>query len=419
MTDVPQLGRIVLNSCHPNASEDMRRRILPRLHQDDVADILSLDDLLIIYGNNLCEKYKEQHLALMIKSRLRLMTRVYIAAKAINYTILDLKSMINPQMYKTFIQAIHKVAEFDEETDRYKKPNVASSIRTLMKDIVDIFINKCIMTMEDKKQKTAGNFLHLHSKLFRIRVNNTAKNSKIELNRRKIIQLPSLHDIKTLLQYTKSLRHSALKKSDAHGFSYPVFKVLAETCLLGMMIFNQRRPGEMQMVEVQDFKLHSTIDERTNKELFQSMSKQARKALVQYVRFSIRGKLNRPVTVVLCQDLLHSAKTILHHREEANIPASNKYIFELPSQDAKKDKLLDACHLMRKYSKACGAKEPHLLRAKKLRKHIATTCLQLKVTAMAMTKTSLLRKNAIVIKTRLLTKQVSHQMKVWRGRIHK
>lgn len=46
----------------------------------------------------------------------------------------------------------------------------------------------------------------------------------------------------------------------------------------------------------------------------------------------------------------------------------------MPSKKGARFKWLEACELIRKFSKACGAKNPETLRGTLLRKQFATTC---------------------------------------------
>jgi len=97
----------------------------------------------------------------------------------------------------------------------------------------------------------------------------------------------------------------------------------------------------------------------------------------KYVRFLIRGKLGRTVPVILDIELVQCIELILKHRNEANVPKDNPYVFGMPNNNKRNFKYLRACVLMRNFSKKCGAQIPHTLRGTELRKHIATTCITL------------------------------------------
>ncbi|KAK9873285.1 hypothetical protein WA026_021774 [Henosepilachna vigintioctopunctata] len=56
-------------------------------------------------------------------------------------------------------------------------------------------------------------------------------------------------------------------------------------------------------------------------------------------------------------------------RKDAIVPDENLYVFGLPEKE--RENHIEACPLLRKHSEKCGAKNPHLLRGTKLRKHIS------------------------------------------------
>lgn len=81
--------------------------------------------------------------------------------------------------------------------------------------------------------------------------------------------------------------------------------------------------------------------------------------------------------VILDKELVQYIELILEHRNDANVPKKNPYVFGIPSCNKRSFKYLRACILMRNFSKKCGAQLPHALRGTELRKHIATTCITL------------------------------------------
>lgn len=91
----------------------------------------------------------------------------------------------------------------------------------------------------------------------------------------------------------------------------------------------------------------------------------------------IRGKLGRRVPVLVDKEPLQCLELLLDYRELAGVPAKNKFLFGLPSNDKDRFRYLRACELMRDFSSHCGAAIPDALRGTKLRKHIVTRCVNL------------------------------------------
>lgn len=141
---------------------------------------------------------------------------------------------------------------------------------------------------------------------------------------------------------------------------------------MSIQLFNRRRAGGVERILIEDFNCYQGIDDETNKDLFKSLDPKSRQIATKYVRFTIRGKLNRTVPVLLDNNLLECVKLILKYREHAKVPVDNPYVFVIQGRLQREFKYLRACNLMRKFSEQCGAEHPDRLRGTKLRKHFGS-----------------------------------------------
>ncbi|KAL6256689.1 hypothetical protein P5V15_012808 [Pogonomyrmex californicus] len=314
-----------------------------------VQDMIRYDELLIIYGNKLCLKYKHQHQQDMIRSRLRLLGFLHIFF-----------SLYHPSKYDDCIIAVNEVAGFKSNTKIYTAPSIASRLGTLLRQIGNLNIAECIKRNNWDEKKNTENFLKLLQEDFSVTVNKT---------------LPSLDDIKLLHNFLQTNRRSAFQRL-SDEFTYGAWRQLAQFTLISVQVFNRRRVGEIERISIDDYRHQEGIKEKTNSDLYTSLSDEAREIAKKYVRFLIRGKLGRSVPVLDCE-MKECIDLLLRYRKEANIPDKNPYIFAFPGYDKKRFKYIRACDLLRHYSLECGAKLPLRLRGTKLRKHIATRCITL------------------------------------------
>lgn len=148
------LGRKVQGRIHECANSILRNVVFPVLREDDVIRLIRYDEILIIYGNKLCLKYKHQHQQDMIRSRLRLLGRFLQALKNINKNVTDFYSIYHPSIYDNCITAVNKVAGFNTDTKVYAAPSIASRIGTLIKQIGNLGIAECIKKINYKKKWT-------------------------------------------------------------------------------------------------------------------------------------------------------------------------------------------------------------------------------------------------------------------------
>lgn len=141
---VKVLGKKILGRIHPIQNKRLRSTIFPVLREDSITTNIRYDQLIILYGNKLCTKYKPQHQEEMIRARLRLAGRLLLAIQNIKPEIRNFSSIYDPENYDTFVEGIYAVAGLDEETGMYRAPSVASTVGILVKQIGAIYISECI-----------------------------------------------------------------------------------------------------------------------------------------------------------------------------------------------------------------------------------------------------------------------------------
>ncbi|KAG5865834.1 hypothetical protein JTB14_029919 [Gonioctena quinquepunctata] len=136
---------------------------------------------------------------------------------------------------------------------------------------------------------------------------------------------------------------------------------LSEFTLLSIQVFNRRRPGGLERILIEDFKKNEGIN--TDVEKNTQLSEETQEMAERYVRFLIRGKLNRTVSVILDRKQLQCIELLLKYRSQANIDEKNQYVFAVPG--VKNAKYLRACHIIRKHAVLCRAEHPERLRGTK------------------------------------------------------
>ncbi|XP_020298571.1 uncharacterized protein LOC109862834 isoform X2 [Pseudomyrmex gracilis] len=371
------MGRQITGRLHSIANETLRKTVFPIMRDDKVTRIVRYDELLIRYANRMCIKYKESHQHDNIRARLRLLGRFLLALKNINTKVQDFQSVYHPRLYHDCISAINIVAKYDNKTQVYKTPAVAATLSTLLKYLGNILITECIKEEEENKKKLVKNFVKLLG--VDIRTNNKmVKELQFAHKRHKKINLPSLDDIKKLHTHLTKQRfaaYTALKES----FSYEKWVTLAEVTLTSVYVLNRRRPGEMERVEIENFKHHVKLNNNMfdDIDLYESLSMEDKRIVEKYVQFCIKGKLGQKIPVLLSSEMFDCITLLLKFRIKANVPKKNPFIFGLPGFDKNRYRYLRVCTLMRKFVRKCNISKSITLRGTKLKQHIAKHCIQL------------------------------------------
>ncbi|KAK4886388.1 hypothetical protein RN001_002659 [Aquatica leii] len=123
-----------------------------------------------------------------------------------------------------------------------------------------------------------GDFLH-----------NTSHELNSEHQRQKVIKLPSKEDIRALAAYVRSGRraaYEALRNYKDGPFAVDAWTNLAMYTLISMLVFNRRRPGELERITLRDYQSLHAVDELTSGD--NKLTQKEYDATKFYKRFEIR-----------------------------------------------------------------------------------------------------------------------------------
>lgn len=362
------MSRIVEGKIHKKASEVLRRVFCP-LRDDNVTKTIRYDELVIILGNTLCEKYRLEHMHKMIRSKLRLIGRFILEVKRLDNGINSFTDVFNPEKFDTALTAINRLGGLDANRQQYFSPSTAAEMGTLLKKSAKLLITLCIKTKDKKKKLEVEDFQKILEEDLPIFVNKTVMESQLRQKRQNKIKLPSTQEITQFNKYVEKNRlkyHAILQKQ----YSFIAWKQLSSYCLIAIQLFNRKRAGEVERITIEDFHSFDSIDTDENRGLLQSdycIGSDAK----NYIRFVIRGKKARGVPVIVSNEIVSSIKLLLKERAKAGVPEGNPYLFGIPGNSTVFSHL-SACELMRKFSKESGIRHPEIMRGTQLRKHIAT-----------------------------------------------
>ncbi|XP_066600010.1 uncharacterized protein [Prorops nasuta] len=154
-------SRKVTGRIHEIACPVLRKRVFPTMRDDDTTRTIRYDELCIIFGNKLCEKYRDPHFYDMIRQKLRQLGRFLIALREINNYVDDLFSVLFPKHYNSCISAIQSLAGLNEMQTGFKTPSIATSLGTLLKQVSKKAITVFIQREDSERVKLTEDFLKL------------------------------------------------------------------------------------------------------------------------------------------------------------------------------------------------------------------------------------------------------------------
>lgn len=371
-------GKRLCGYIHESASETLRRIVFPVLTDDIIVRSIKFDQLIITFGNKLCEKYTLTHQHDHIRAQLRLLGRLKIELMLLDKDITEFSEAFSPRKFDVLITAIKRVASWNPQIMWYDHPSVAQNLTTLIKKCANK-LRVDYMKQEDyEKKSSVENFLILWNEEVPVIINKKALEDQITQKRHKKVILPSKSDIKLLYDYLKKESYTCLKMLSKE-FDNNAWLLLSQCTLILLQIFNRRRAGEIERLTLSDYKNQQSLNENVDPDIYRRLSDSTRKFASQFVRLTLRGKLGRTVSVLLSPLLVECIETMLKYRRQAGVRADNEYVFSKPHTSKLSKKYIRACPLMKRFSNECGALLPSALRGTALRKHIATYTAMLNV----------------------------------------
>ncbi|KAG4070736.1 hypothetical protein HA402_011371 [Bradysia odoriphaga] len=372
-----KLATIVEGRLHENASNRLAH-VMGFMRQDHIVQLIRYDWLLIVYGNKLCCKYTPHYQENMIRARLRLNGRLLFEIKKIDPNVTDFASIFHVERYNAMVDAIKVIVLFDHETNEFGAPAMSSIAVTFVKQIGKYLSAECIRRRDRENKVETDDFLTYMDTDIDISINKLVAETQAKMRRRKLQNIPTMEDVKRLIQYINTERSICMEKLSAQ-YSYECWHKLGQLNMAWIIVFDRRRVGEVQNILIDEFLGRQSIDDDTNEQLIAKLSDESKSIARKFKRMKIRGKKGRTVPVLLKPAIEKAIRVFVSYREAAGVSTDSKYLFELPTSTKLKIKVGDGCQTLRKFSELCGAENPTSLRGTNLRKHMATTCVSLEL----------------------------------------
>ncbi|KAG5872033.1 hypothetical protein JTB14_021927 [Gonioctena quinquepunctata] len=351
---------------HARASEMLRNQIAPNMHKDEISNNFLFDEILIVYGNFLCIKYTESHLKTHIRAQLRLLGRFMLQAKTIDSNIKCCKDLMHPSCIDTVRKAIDIVAGLNRESGIYEHPTNARTLSTEFKKILEVVLSECDKNEDEPLRKLTKAMSRRYNLELAPYINRICKLSENRFNRLKEVNsLPENQEVEDYLEYLT-------KGADFHvnniktKYVFEDWNKLCQYLLVALAVFNRKRPGEIQRIELEEFNKRACVSEKDFINLTEHEKVQADK----YIRVAFRGKLGNTTALLIDRNyVLPSLEIAIRYRMEAGVHPENPYLFGFPSKD--KYKTYDTYRCNRQFLEESGMNKSSLTFTN-LRKHFAT-----------------------------------------------
>lgn len=352
----------------------IKEEVFNIMRPDDISHAAKTDPLICLFGESYIGKHKRKQMNTVVSNKLRELARLKLALVQ-SSTIRNLMDVLKPECYEHIVAAAKIVSGYDAEKKTYKASSLAPHYGTTLKFLCDV-AKKAIITKNPlflnvnraekiKQIKEIRDMINMHW------CNDVSSLANKVLNEQKFVKpklLPLTEDVQALNNYIKLLSEDAFNNLKNNIDVTSNYKILAQCTLVLVLVFNRKRVGEVQFLDIATYK--NTTFTTTQEECLSSLTEFEKSMSATFKRVVVFGKGSRPVPILFTKLMQKYIDLLLTVRETTNIvPKSNVYLFANPDSI---DRWMSGPSVLRKFANKCGATNPELLTSTRFRKQIAT-----------------------------------------------
>ncbi|KAK4882281.1 hypothetical protein RN001_005600 [Aquatica leii] len=267
----------------------IKEQVFNLMKPDQIAFEAKKDLLIAHIGESYLKKHKRERMTYAASNKMRELSRLLIVYRnLVKNENITFKDIIHPKNFDIVVTAVREMSGYDHERKIFKAPSLAMHIGTSLKLASDELV-------------------HL------------------------ILRESKVSDIKKFRDGVLKIANECKDQLSNNNGNEKVYKLLVQSALALLILFNRRRIGDVQYLKIQNY----LDDKRSNTKDFENALTDAEKILTtQYKRVVNSGKGNRGVVILVPDVLQKFVNLILEHRSKY-IPADNVYVFAMPGSTIK------------------------------------------------------------------------------------
>ena len=286
-------------------------------------------------------------------------------ARGLDPTIKQSRDLVKPSSFDTAVQCALTLAGYDEANQSYHAYSTALRVGFAYTELGTVVKNAYIRQHARDKIALVNDFLHLRETEWKVQVTAAAHRQRQERSWKLPKLLPLTEDCTNCNTFLQT-REVGVKEITKNGMSTEAYVQLAKVTLAQVILYNRRRPKEVELLTVEHYMEEVANKRPVHDEVLQSLTTLEKVALKRLTLGMVRGKRGRGVPILLPPNLKESMDTLAKQNLEKT------YVFS---------RVADGAATPMRGSQtvselASGAtpklKHPENIRCTKLRKHLAT-----------------------------------------------
>lgn len=364
-----QVASTALLPVSEEASGVFAEKILNTMSADEISLTARNDKVLVKFGKKLFQKCSANpHQFPYVKQKIRELARFLRTARTVCSDFETLEDCIDPRHFEAVLTTVRKTCGFDEFSSNFGTPSLALKLGHSLKKCADIVRATALQSGDEIKGKQAKDFKDLCISEWNSEISSIALENLHHSQFNKPRTIPLAQDIRQINEFMK-IEASTLVNSLEKDVSVENWKTLAEITLGQMVLFNRRRGGETERLEVTTYQNGIKHGKSTQEDILASLSPFEQQLVKKMARVEIRGKGGRRVAILFTERHQKQIEILNASRTEVGIPEGNKFVFARIGDYLTPIRSSD---VLRNFALSSGAKQPELLTSTRLRKHIGT-----------------------------------------------
>ena len=255
-------------------SGNMLNSVLATMRNDEVTLIARNDSLIMGVGKMLVEKhgaYKAQDTSQTMRELSRLLQQLRTTGPNSNA---PLSNFIRPSMFDRVVSAVKTLCAF-EVTDGQQNvgtPSLALKIGYVLKRCVNIVIGQALRVDDEATERSAKNFRRLLETEWSHRISHHSLTTLRKRKFNKVNVLPLAEDLDKLRKYIDLKICKSMKSLKKHP-NLGDWRLLAQSSLTRLVMFNKRRGGEASELRVETYKKRPDWRKANSTEIMKSLNK--------------------------------------------------------------------------------------------------------------------------------------------------
>ncbi|XP_041466027.1 uncharacterized protein LOC121416603 [Lytechinus variegatus] len=276
--------------------------------------------------------------------------------------------LIDPGNFDDVIKGVKRLAGFNVKTMEFTTPTLAKKVGHSLRGMSEVLHAIGIKKSDHTMQGTAKGFQNLYDHEWSKKITRHVLRQMKKTKWQKGKNIPFTEDT-VKLNETLATDMEEAKTNLQQEVNIENWRGLCEVTLAQAIVFNRRRPGDTQHLEVQDFKSQMKEGIMQHDEIFASLSPAEKIAASRLNLVMVRGKRDRGVPILLTKEMTECVNILIEQRDRVGINEDNPFVFACLGNSLNP---LRGHDCIRRFASSCGAKHPDLLTATKVIKHIAT-----------------------------------------------